>query len=51
MISPDSLLGSFLESIGVQFVAPFGDELTLLHLATQLEQAEPWFGRYGTIRL
>ena len=29
--------------IGVQFVAPFGDELTLLKLATQLEQSEPWF--------
>ena len=37
--------------IGVQFVAPFGDELTLLQLATQLEQAEPWFGRYEGIRL
>ena len=35
--------------IGVQFVAPFGDELTLLQLATQLEQAQPWFGRYATI--
>jgi amidase len=35
--------------IGVQFVAPFGDELTLLQLAAQLEQAEPWFGRYGAI--
>ena len=37
--------------IGVQFVAPFGDELTLLQLATKLEQAEPWFARYGTIKL
>jgi amidase len=35
--------------IGVQFVAPFGDELTLLQLATQLEQAQPWFDRYATI--
>jgi len=37
--------------IGVQFVAPFGDELTLLQLATQLEQAQPWFGRYAAIKL
>ena len=31
--------------LGVQFVAPMGDEATLLQLATQLEQAQPWFGR------
>jgi amidase len=37
--------------IGVQFVAPFGGELTLLRLATQLEQAQPWFARYGTIKI
>jgi amidase len=37
--------------IGVHFAAPFGDELTLLQLATQLEQAEPWSGRYGAIKL
>jgi amidase len=37
--------------IGVQFVAPFGDELTLLQLATELEHAQPWFGRYGTIKV
>jgi amidase len=37
--------------IGVQFVAPFGDELTLLPLATELEQAEPWFGRYAAIKV
>lgn len=35
--------------IGVQFVAPFGDELTLLQLATQIEQAQPWFQRYDAI--
>lgn len=27
---------------GVQFVAPFGDEATLLQLAAELEQAAPW---------
>ena len=37
--------------IGVQFVAPFGDELTLLQLATELEQVQPWFGRYATIKI
>lgn len=31
--------------IGVQFAAPFGDEATLLALATQLEQAAPWKDR------
>ncbi|MDE1986135.1 MAG: amidase [Alphaproteobacteria bacterium] len=37
--------------IGVQFVAPYGDELTLLKLATQLEQFAPWFARYATIKV
>ena len=37
--------------IGVQFAAPFGDELTLLQLATELERAEPWFARYATIKI
>ncbi|HLJ12014.1 MAG TPA: amidase family protein [Planctomycetaceae bacterium] len=35
--------------IGTQFVAPFGDELTLLKLAAQLEKAAPWVHRYEKI--
>ncbi|ASP39415.1 amidase [Bacterioplanes sanyensis] len=31
--------------LGVQFMAPMGDEGTLLQLATQLEQAQPWLQR------
>jgi len=30
--------------LGVQFIAPFGDEATLFRLAAQLEKAKPWFG-------
>lgn len=37
--------------IGTQFVAPFGDELTLLRLAAQLEKASPWAHRYSKIRI
>jgi amidase len=31
--------------LGVQFIAPFGDEATLFQLAGQLERARPWFER------
>ncbi len=31
--------------LGVQFIAPFGDEATLFRLAAQLEKAEPWFNK------
>lgn len=35
--------------IGSQFAARFGDELTLLRLAGQLEQAAPWAARRPTL--
>ena len=35
--------------IGVQFMAPFGDEATLFQLAAQLETARPWAGRIPPI--
>jgi amidase len=31
--------------VGVQFIAPFGDEATLFRLAAQLEKAAPWFDK------
>jgi amidase len=35
--------------LGVQFVAPMGDEATLLQLAAQLEAAAPWFDRLSPL--
>jgi len=35
--------------IGVQFLAPFGDEATLFQLAAQLEAARPWAARVPPI--
>ena len=37
--------------IGTQFVGRFGDEVTLLKLAAQLEKAQPWAHRYKKIEL
>ena len=37
--------------IGLQFVGRFGDELTLLKLAGELEKAAPWADRYAKTRI
>lgn len=37
--------------LGSQFIAPFGHEDTLLQLAAQLEQAQPWAARYQSIKI
>jgi amidase len=36
--------------IGVQFAARFGDEATLIRLASQLEQARPWKDRQPLVK-
>jgi amidase len=36
--------------IGVHFVGRFGDELTLLQLAAELETAAPWWHKYAGIK-
>jgi amidase len=35
--------------VGVQFMAPFGDEATLFRLAAQLEKARPWFEKHAPV--
>ena len=35
--------------IGTMFTARFGDEATLFRLAAQLEEAQPWIGRYAKL--
>jgi len=37
--------------IGTQFVGRFGDEVTLLKLAAELEKAKPWYSRYTKIEM
>jgi Asp-tRNA(Asn)/Glu-tRNA(Gln) amidotransferase A subunit family amidase len=36
--------------IGVQFVARYGGEMTLLKLAVELEKAAPWAGRRPNLK-
>lgn len=35
--------------LGTQLIAPLGDDITLLQLAAQLEEAQPWFQRLAPV--
>jgi amidase len=37
--------------MGIQFAARYGEEATLLQLAQQLEEAQPWFARQPVLKI